>query len=1823
MRNKRFKTNKKLTMAVTCALCTTMFMSTSSSTLAENVNISDIKIITPDESGNVTGYGFASTENKDYNITFGENSRDFFMLSTPNSFDIKYTELEIGAIKIIGQANNNNIVNIKDFSENTNMMIDTGLNARNVNVSGISVENFEKVSIDINVVSLYGQAIWGGNVRYDGTGGDGGSVNAVGVGLSNIKDGDNIKIGDFFKFVEPGYYYVGDKTYYNGYYHEATGGINSFVRGGAGGNSDTGTGGNGGDANNIGISIDNSKFKDIDVSYIYSAINQGSGGNILNNTGVATGGGGIGGDVDNKALKITNSKVDNINIGAIFKAEHADGYYHEAVGGINTQINISSGGFSLFGNNGNGGNIVNRDIYILDSEVKELKVAGINTTILYRDDELPPNPNRLVREIVTFASPVDGLAGRNSKQSSGGNGGNIDNINLLVTNSKVDNIELGAILESKYNNPATPPDGLDSAYRYEYQVLGGIDTSITGVSGGRTINGDAGNAGNVINKGISIIADSEVKELTVAKIKTIINDLSGNRSSGGVTTNGDGGNGGEIDNVSLQIKDSKVDNIEIGGIHSFEYLEYNYRDVSYDINEGFHYEALGGISTYLVGSLGGATTNGDGGNGGDIKNIVSSMENSQIGEFNVSIIDTVLIGGDGGDTDTGNGGNGGVIDNINLLITNSNVNNIKIGDIVEYEDVYEDNGHYYYDYEYEAKGGIDTYIIGSAGGDADSVGNAGNSGNITNIVAYVDKNSNIGDFSIVAVETEIEGMYGGDAVIGNGGDGGDILNKTLLFKDSKADNISIGKLVTYTHEHSDGEFVEHSNIYGGIETEIEGNDGGYSEIEGNGGKGGSITNKEIDITNSKIDTLDIATISSEVSAGDGGDASDGNGGDGGNAFTTGVFITNSDVKEIIVRGDLYSENYAGDGGNSDLGTAGIGGSVFTAGLYIEDMSNIQEISVGNFSEYSSGMEISTAGGDGFSGGAADARGIYLNNAGNIDSINIGGLGECSSGGIDIDVTGGDGYDSNGGDAKGWGVYLNNTGDIGNISIGGFNDCSLGSISIYAKGGDSYDGHGADAEALGLYVNDAGDIGNITAKELMIRAHGGATIGGKAGDARAVGMYLSNIGTINNIEVSASFEGVAAFGGGTSEADDIVGTANATGLYFENIKYIEAINPDICPLVCSGEGASLSVAAIGGYGFADLDKVDDVKATGWFLNNTNVGDSRFSNFEIYATAGDSEGLSALAQGVVLNASEDFTLRIAQSFNVEATGGIGNDTNDAGLATAIGLYLTNSNNVTFMTSEGVNVYSFGEESGDITSGGEAVAAGAIFSNVRNGYIESGECGFIVTAIGGAGKTGGDAEALGIGLDNSKLTLKANCINVMSHSGAGDVVGVSDATGIMLRNYSVLIAYAGDACDPCSGGGSGDEEKEISIIARATEGSDGVVGYALDSKQSTAIFKDKVEFTGAVEIKDNSTFIIEKEANVISNDLLTSDGKNLNDGYLLIDDSRMFFTDIENEDKVYNTVDNYNKITVENGLKLEDKNDLYMRTNALGYDENGEIEPALGVGQGDRIISATTIANENVIKEGSMTTFHIFDQGMKYDYEGSGYEYNNKNIIWFETDAEKSILIDYNLEGVVEYDKGSIDLYDPANYQKDLDKNFEAAEIKYDSILKEITYQPLIEFSGRSDDPDYEYDIRLAGIEKKKEDPGIIPKTSHDSHLALAGFFRDDDTLLKRLGDIRDNAEPGMWIRYKRTEQEIRIENGIDQKKYGFNVGFDQKAGDKWLVGVAYGLYESDNYYKAGKGEIESKDLVVYGTYLGDKGHYLDLVGKYSSLGNEFDAWGGSGD
>ena len=53
----------------------------------------------------------------------------------------------------------------------------------------------------------------------------------------------------------------------------------------------------------------------------------------------------------------------------------------------------------------------------------------------------------------------------------------------------------------------------------------------------------------------------------------------------------------------------------------------------------------------------------------------------------------------------------------------------------------------------------------------------------------------------------------------------------------------------------------------------------------------------------------------------------------------------------------------------------------------------------------------------------------------------------------------------------------------------------------------------------------------------------------------------------------------------------------------------------------------------------------------------------------------------------------------------------------------------------------------------------------------------------------------------------------------------------------------------------------------------------------------------------------------------------------------------------------------------------------------------------------------------------------------------------------------------------------------------------------------------------------------------------------------------------------------------------------------------------AGISFSYLDGDSSYSSGSGENKVKALNIYGTQIGAKGHYLDLVLKYSQLDNDF--------
>ena len=123
---------------------------------------------------------------------------------------------------------------------------------------------------------------------------------------------------------------------------------------------------------------------------------------------------------------------------------------------------------------------------------------------------------------------------------------------------------------------------------------------------------------------------------------------------------------------------------------------------------------------------------------------------------------------------------------------------------------------------------------------------------------------------------------------------------------------------------------------------------------------------------------------------------------------------------------------------------------------------------------------------------------------------------------------------------------------------------------------------------------------------------------------------------------------------------------------------------------------------------------------------------------------------------------------------------------------------------------------------------------------------------------------------------------------------------------------------------------------------------------------------------------------------------------------------------------------------------------------------------------------------------------------------------------------------------------------------------------------------------------------------------------------------DRLTNRMGDARyaNNGEDGLWIRLRQSrlgtdtgEGDFKSDNTV------YQVGYDhafQHDGGRQLVGIAFDYMDTDLDYKgiSGEGNTDRYGITAYTTWLADNGFYVDVVGKWGRLDNDFDIINGSG-
>lgn len=954
-----------------------------------------------------------------------------------------------------------------------------------------------------------------------------------------------------------------------------------------------------------------------------------------------------------------------------------------------------------------------------------------------------------------------------------------------------------------------------------------------------------------------------------------------------------------------------------------------------------------------------------------------------------------------------------------------------------------------------------------------------------------------------------------------------------------------------------------------------------------------------------------------LTGGIGGNGS--NGGSGSNAEATGLKIAGSGTATTISLGGLVVEAAAGNGGAGGAGgaggiggvggTGGIGGNGGDGGDGGDGAQGGQgaQGAGGSNAHHSTGASDNdvqgTVGGNGGNGGQGGAAGIGGNGG-------IGGVG--GNGGVG--GTGGTGGHGGNGGVGGNATALGfaGTDSIINLAVAG------NGIAVTATGGD-----GAKAGIGGAGGNggfggnggvggDGGDYGDAGKG-----GHGGA--GGAGGQG---GILLNG-----NIAVQGS-QGVQG-GEGAAAANGTVGTGGNAGQGGTGGTGGNAGNAGISQVGGSATSTALTftqsqvnlqttaikATAIAGKGVGSFESSEAYKAAGGTANLNNTG-----------TAG-SAGTTAVGQNGAVNATTNGgaggsgitpTGTIAQTGNGEkaiaaglvTTNGTLNVVSDAGLAisaeakgaavtnNAVAVEATDSNNIYVVTGDfTVNAAATGDV--DLTKDAansnpkfEYKADKTSTTSIAKAFVING--GSMLADIDGkleieAAADKGEAKnwAQGMAVDNTTVQVHTtDAISIKATAATGAWQGAQGIEGN--NNDLTFVSDAGGIKVTALGGNSTNLQKEYAVWLYDSS-------LTLDAKDAEA----GIELNGDVEVvtnkTSNSTLNLKSNTKVNGNasDIggsskgtlnITGTTMNLTDNLktLTVADkttlkgSTVYFYDENNQAEKYNTAD-YRTITT-NDLDASDTNELFMRTNA-----NGVYGQSAG---NDKITSTNTVTGSGTYN------ITVFDQGMRNGYNNAA-------------GADTKGHLDQDVVLIENADKGG---------------TYNIKEMKYDNGVWSYEYEGKAEVVDDG--------LNLTQVTTRAATQSSAQMAAQDANKIAAGaavtLFGADETLMERLGDVRNSADDndGVWAKYVGGKIKVDGLQGDNDYQYnGFAAGYDREIGSNWRIGLAGQYAKGDTSLTNGDGEIKTAAGALYGTWTGDKGHHVDIIAKVGKVDSETSAYGGT--
>jgi outer membrane autotransporter protein len=141
-----------------------------------------------------------------------------------------------------------------------------------------------------------------------------------------------------------------------------------------------------------------------------------------------------------------------------------------------------------------------------------------------------------------------------------------------------------------------------------------------------------------------------------------------------------------------------------------------------------------------------------------------------------------------------------------------------------------------------------------------------------------------------------------------------------------------------------------------------------------------------------------------------------------------------------------------------------------------------------------------------------------------------------------------------------------------------------------------------------------------------------------------------------------------------------------------------------------------------------------------------------------------------------------------------------------------------------------------------------------------------------------------------------------------------------------------------------------------------------------------------------------------------------------------------------------------------------------------------------------------------------------------------------------------------------------------------------------------------------------------------PNINVTSTADGHYALHNLWLNEtNSLNKRMGELRDTdntSKSGIWARYDYNKFEAGSGDTATVKANLFQLGYDKdKQGTRGTTynGVAMSYAKGTSEFDNGDGNLKETTLSLYHTFVGNDGHYYDIVLKGGKFMNDFNITG----